>query len=86
MLLYLQFLCTWRVTVGVEELHTCVGVRNNTRNTYIFFFLFLVMGHVLASAFQIKNSLDVIQSLAAKQDITHRERLHVEAVNEFSAG
>lgn len=46
----------------------------------------LVMGHVLASEFQIKNSMDVIQSLATKQDLTDRERLHIEAAKELSTG
>ena len=47
----------------------------------------LVMGHVLANEIQIKDSMDVIQSLAADNDlITERERLHVEAAMALYAG
>ncbi|XP_078383776.1 tetratricopeptide repeat protein 38-like [Oculina patagonica] len=45
-----------------------------------------LMGHVLASEFQIKDSTAAIHSLAAKQEVTNRERLHVEAAKQLSAG
>lgn len=52
-----------------------------------FFFCFLlVMGHVFANEIQMKDSMDVIKSLAAKENFTDRERLHVEAVKALSAG
>lgn len=44
------------------------------------------MGHVLATEFQIKSSMDIIQSLAAEKNLTDREKLHVDAVKEWSAG
>lgn len=45
-----------------------------------------ILGHVLASELQIKNSMDVILSLAAKKDMSNRETLHVEAVKQWSSG
>ncbi|XP_020625456.1 tetratricopeptide repeat protein 38-like [Orbicella faveolata] len=46
-----------------------------------------LMGHVLANEIQIKDSMDVIQSLAADNDlITDRERLHAEAAIALYAG
>ena len=44
------------------------------------------MGHVLATELQIKDSMDVIQSLAAKKDMTNRENLHVDAAKQLAAG
>lgn len=44
------------------------------------------MGHVFANEIQMKDSMDVIKSLAAKENFTDRERLHVEAVKALSAG
>ena len=44
------------------------------------------MGHILANEIQMKHSMDVIQSLASKEDFTDRERLHVEAAKALSAG
>jgi len=44
------------------------------------------MGHVLATELQIKDSMNTIQSLAAKRDMTNREKLHVEAAKQWSAG
>ena len=52
-----------------------------------FLVFFLVMGHILANELQIKDSMDVIHSLADENDlITERERLHVEAAKALSAG
>jgi len=45
-----------------------------------------LMGHVLATELQIKDSMNTIQSLAAKRDMTNREKLHVEAAKQWSAG
>lgn len=45
-----------------------------------------LMGHVLATNFQIRDSTDSIVSLSAKNNMTDREKLHVEAVKELSAG
>jgi len=44
------------------------------------------MGHVFANEIQMKDSMDVIKSLAAKENFTDRERLHVEVVKALSAG
>ena len=41
---------------------------------------------MLATELQIKNSMDVILSLAAKKDMSNRETLHVEAVKQWSSG
>ena len=46
------------------------------------------MGHILANELQIKDSMDVVRSLAVEYEdsITERERLHVEAAKALSAG
>ena len=44
------------------------------------------MGHVLATVFDVKNSIDVVQSLASKKDLTDREILHINAAKELSTG
>ena len=46
----------------------------------------IVMGHVLATVFDVKNSIDVVQSLASKKDLTDREILHINAAKELSTG
>lgn len=46
------------------------------------------MGHILANELQIKDSMDVVRSLAVEYEdlITERERLHVEAAKALPAG
>ena len=44
------------------------------------------MGHVLASELQIKDSMDNVLSLAAKKEMSNREKLHVEAAKLMSVG
>lgn len=45
-----------------------------------------LLGHVLATVLEIKNSVDVIHSLAAKKEMSNREKLHVEAAKQWAAG
>lgn len=58
-----------------------------------------VMGHVISCGLELiasgkgihvdkelKNSMQVLESLAAKSDITNREKLHVKAVKEWAEG
>ena len=54
----------------------------------MFSFTFVVMGHILANELQIKDSMDVVRSLAVEYEdsITERERLLVEAAKALSAG
>lgn len=44
------------------------------------------MGHVLASIFEVKNSMDVAQSLASKGKLNDREMLHFNAAKALAAG
>lgn len=44
------------------------------------------MGHVLASIFEVKNSMDVAQSLASKSKLNDREMLHFNAAKALAAG
>lgn len=47
------------------------------------------MGHILANELQIKDSMDVVRSLAVEYEdliTAERERLHVEAAKALSAG
>ena len=44
------------------------------------------MGHVLASIFEVKNSMDVAQSLASKGKLNEREMLHFNAAKALAAG
>lgn len=44
------------------------------------------MGHVLASIFEVKNSMDVAQSLASKGKLNDREMLHFNAAKAIAAG
>lgn len=44
------------------------------------------MGHVLASIFEVKNSMDVAQSLASKGKLNDREMLHFNAGKALAAG
>lgn len=44
------------------------------------------MGHVLASIFEVKNSMDVAQSLASKGKLNSREMLHFNAAKALAAG
>ena len=51
------------------------------------FFLFTTaMGHVLASILEVKNSMDVAQSLASKGKLNDREMLHFNAAKAIAAG
>ena len=68
-----------------------MGLRYSFSSTFrsvfnVAIFLSLVLGHVLATELQVKNSMDVILSLAAKKEMTNRETLHVEAVKQWSSG
>lgn len=44
------------------------------------------MGHVLASIFEVNNSMDVAQSLASKGKLNDREMLHFNAAKALAAG
>lgn len=57
------------------------------------------MGHVISCGLELiasgkgihvdkelKNSMQVLESLAAKSDITNQEKLHVKAVKEWAEG
>lgn len=44
------------------------------------------MGHVLASIFEVKNSMDVAQSLASNGKLNDRELLHFNAAKALAAG
>ena len=44
------------------------------------------MGHVLASILEVKNSMDVAQSLASKGKLNDREMLHFNAAKALAAG
>lgn len=44
-----------------------------------------LMGHVLATSLQLKDSMDTIFSLSAKKELTEREKLYVEAIKHMSA-
>ncbi|XP_022806071.1 tetratricopeptide repeat protein 38-like, partial [Stylophora pistillata] len=44
------------------------------------------LGHVVASIFEVKNSMDVAQSLASKGKLNDREMLHFNAAKALAAG
>ena len=60
---------------------------NDIRTLILTFCLFTTaMGHVLASIFEVKNSMDVAQSLASKGKLNDREMLHFNAAKALAGG
>lgn len=64
----------------------CLLVLNDFVLIFTFCLFTSAMGHVVASIFEVKNSMDVAQSLASKGKLNDREMLHFNAAKALAAG